>query len=100
MKIGIAYNSSDSESEDKRSLEISINEAKEIADTIALELSSRYELIPFQVEPSLLSILSKDSVDLVINLCEGIGLNSRAEGWFAGYLDLLSIPYTKIVLRV
>ncbi|WP_371805480.1 GNAT family N-acetyltransferase [Candidatus Lokiarchaeum ossiferum] len=95
MKIGIFYNyiSSSDELESDRDI-TSENEVFEIVELIRKILEINHIVIPIQITRNNLTLISQSHFDLVINLCEGIGINSEAEAYIPAFLDLLEIPYT------
>lgn len=94
MKVGILYNYVE---QLERGVELDSISDNEVLGTVRLvqdALASEHEVIPIRASRRLLSVLDRDSFDVVFNLCEGFQGNVRGEAYMAGFLELLGIPYT------
>lgn len=73
---------------------IADNEIQETVHLVCEALKSQYQIEPLQANHEALAKLCANEFDFVFNLCEGFGNNRAGEASFAGFLELLQIPFT------
>lgn len=94
MKIGILYNVVDTVERGFDHDKISDNEILETVQLVKQALADRHEVVPVRFRRELISCLSRESFDLIFNLCEGVEGNVAGEAWIPALLDLIGIPYS------
>lgn len=90
MKIAILYDGGahDWTTQDIRGVLEPVNAVRQVLH------DAGHDVVKIAVQPDLAWVEAVRGVDLVFNLCEGVGGLSHLEHKVAGVLDLLGVPYT------
>ncbi len=95
MQVLIAYNLPVPSGQNDYACHAGVLDAVRHVAAALAELGYGYELMGVGAElREELAVIAGSSVDLVFNLCESIAGRSPLQACFAGYLELLGIPYT------
>ncbi|MGA1872573.1 MAG: GNAT family N-acetyltransferase [Thermoplasmatota archaeon] len=94
MRVGVLYNRSDELPAGREAEAASVNEGEIIADRIMSVLSPKHEVIPIRTSLDIGKRVSNGKFDIIFNLCEGYGGDSRGEAWVAAQLEMAGIPFT------
>ncbi|MBN1391164.1 MAG: GNAT family N-acetyltransferase [Candidatus Thermoplasmatota archaeon] len=94
MRVGILYNGSSKMPSGRERELVSVNEGATISSMIENVLGSRYEVIPIKAALDIGKKVKQGGFDIIFNICEGFGEDSRGEAWVAAQLEMAGVPFT------